>query len=122
MRGAAHLSESRKLSDGLKFMRSNVGRGFPPNTFIVVDTHSDEFTGMLQHTGGHTGGTNTTITEIIEAYLGTEFLKCMGEASDAVYHSKVDEAVVRPHFQGKRGMEGAITGQLRACDEGLPPF
>ncbi|KAG1887457.1 uncharacterized protein F5891DRAFT_1199920 [Suillus fuscotomentosus] len=83
MRGAAHLSESRKLSDGLKFMRSNVGRGFPPNTFIVVDTHSDEFTGMLQHTGGHTGGTNTTITEIIEAYLGTEFLKCMGEASDA---------------------------------------
>jgi hypothetical protein len=83
MRGSAHVSESRKLADGLKFMRSNINRGFPPNTFIIVDTHSDEFTGMLQHTGGHAGGTNTTITEIVEAYLGTDFLKCMGESSDA---------------------------------------
>ncbi|KAG1847025.1 hypothetical protein DFJ58DRAFT_843341 [Suillus subalutaceus] len=83
MRGSAHVSESRKLANGLEFMRGNISRGFPPNTFIIVDTHSDEFTGMLQHTGGHTGGTNTTITEIVEAYLGTDFLKCMGEASDA---------------------------------------
>ncbi|KAG2741504.1 hypothetical protein P692DRAFT_20750781 [Suillus brevipes Sb2] len=29
------------------------------------------------------GGTNTTVTEIVEAYLGKDFLKCMGESSDA---------------------------------------
>ncbi|KAG1805998.1 uncharacterized protein BJ212DRAFT_1303849 [Suillus subaureus] len=85
MHGAAHASESRKLADSLEFMHGNTSHRFPPNTFIVVDTHSDEFTGMLQHTGGN----NMTITKIVEAYLGTEFLKCMGEASDAArsHHS-----------------------------------
>jgi hypothetical protein len=77
MRGAAHLVESRKLAPGLEFFHRNFRAGFPPNVFVVVDTHSDEFSGMLQHTGGHTGGTNTTITEIMQAYLGEDFVAMM---------------------------------------------
>jgi hypothetical protein len=77
MRGAAHVVESRKLAPGMEFFRRNFRAGFPPNVFIVIDTHSDEFSGMLQHTGGHSGGTSTTITEIIQAYLGEEFMAMM---------------------------------------------
>ncbi|KAG2121485.1 hypothetical protein DEU56DRAFT_918171 [Suillus clintonianus] len=83
MRGGAHVSESRKLAPGVEFFRGNIAAGFPPNTFIIVDTHSDEYTGMLQHTGGHSGGTNTTITEILTAYLGADFLEMMKKSSDA---------------------------------------
>ncbi|KAG2355384.1 hypothetical protein BDR07DRAFT_1381575 [Suillus spraguei] len=70
MRGGAQVYQSKKLAPGVEFMKRNIKSGFPPNTFIVVDTHSDEYTGMLQHTGGHTGGTSTTIVEILTAYLG----------------------------------------------------
>jgi hypothetical protein len=83
MRGGAHKSEAKKLAPGVKFIDRNIKAGFPPNTFLVVDTHSDEYTGMLQHTGGHTGGTNTTITEILLAYLGEGFVKNMKRSSDA---------------------------------------
>jgi hypothetical protein len=82
MRAGAHVSESKKLSPGVDFMQRNLQAGFPPNTFLVVDTHSDEYTGMLQHTGGHSGGTSTTITEILIAYLGTQFLQAMQQSSD----------------------------------------
>ncbi|KAG2335983.1 hypothetical protein BDR05DRAFT_1006280 [Suillus weaverae] len=83
MRGAAHISESKKLAPGVEFMRRNIKAGFPPNTFVIIDTHSDEYTGMLQHTGGHTGGTSTTVSEIMMAYLGNEFLSGMQAASTA---------------------------------------
>ncbi|KAG1718105.1 uncharacterized protein EDB91DRAFT_1258893 [Suillus paluster] len=91
MRAGAHVTQSRKLAEGVSFMKRNVEAGFPPNTFVIVDTHSDEYSGMLQHTGGHTGGTNTTITEIVTAYLGEEFLKGTANASLA---ASSDETVV----------------------------
>jgi hypothetical protein len=77
MRGAAHVSECRKLAPAVEFLTLNKKAGYPANTFIIVDTHSDEYSGMLQHTGGHGGGTSTTITEILMAYLGHEFLEAM---------------------------------------------
>ncbi|KAG2108285.1 hypothetical protein DEU56DRAFT_760668 [Suillus clintonianus] len=89
MRGGAHLSEQKKLVQGVDFIDRNVLLGFPPNIFLVVDTHSDEYTGMLQHTGGHSGGTSTTITEILTAYLGAPFLKAMNASSTAARDNKV---------------------------------
>ncbi|KAG1724057.1 uncharacterized protein EDB91DRAFT_1255428 [Suillus paluster] len=86
--GGAHVSQSRKLAEGVSFMKCNIEAGFPPNTFVIVDTHSDEYSGMLQHTGGHTGGTNTTITEIVTAYLGEEFLKGTANTSLAARSDK----------------------------------
>jgi len=94
MRGGAHKSESKKLAPGAIFMDRNIKAGFPPNTFLVVDTHSDEYSGMLQHTGGHTGGTNTTITEILNAYLGEEFVKAMKRSSDAARSDKTVKKTV----------------------------
>jgi hypothetical protein len=90
MRGAAHLSESKKLAPGVEFIQRNIHAGFPPNVFVVIDTHSDEFTGMLQHTGGHSGGTSTSIKEIMTAYLGQEFRSAMQAASVA---ARSDESI-----------------------------
>ncbi|KAG2354487.1 hypothetical protein BDR07DRAFT_1382224 [Suillus spraguei] len=59
MRGGKQVSESRKVAPGIDFVLRNANDGFPPNTFIVLDTHSDEYSGMLQHTGGQHGGINT---------------------------------------------------------------
>ncbi|KAG1740747.1 uncharacterized protein EDB91DRAFT_1081845 [Suillus paluster] len=91
MHGGAHVSQSRKLAEGVSFMKCNIEAGFPPNTFIIMDTHSDEYSGILQHTGGHTGSTNTTITGIVTAYLGEEFLKGTANTSLA---ARSDETVV----------------------------
>ncbi|KAG1740741.1 uncharacterized protein EDB91DRAFT_1248135 [Suillus paluster] len=90
MRRNTHGHESRKLVPSIEFVQRNTKAGFPPNTFVIIDTHSDKYSGMLQHTGGHSGmlqhtgghsgGTNTTITEITAAYLGAELLQSMGDA------------------------------------------
>ncbi|KAG2029999.1 hypothetical protein BDR03DRAFT_1017659 [Suillus americanus] len=85
---AAHAAESKKLGPTVGFINRNIKAGFPPNTFLFVDTHSDEYTGMLQHTGGHSGGTNTTITEILMAYLGHDFIKSMTLSLDAARSDK----------------------------------
>ncbi|KIK35615.1 hypothetical protein CY34DRAFT_16908 [Suillus luteus UH-Slu-Lm8-n1] len=77
MCGATHVIESKKLAPRVQFLYCNILAGFLPNVFVVVDTHSDEFSGMLQHTGGHTDGTNTIITEILQAYLGKDFVTRM---------------------------------------------
>lgn len=92
MRGGAHQSESKKLAPGVEFITRNLKAGCPPNIFLLVDTHSDEFTGMLQHTGGHTGGTSTTITEILLAYLGEKFLAMMRQSSTL---ARGDKTVVK---------------------------
>lgn len=94
MRGAAHISESKKLAPGVQFLRDNTAAGNPPNTFIIVDTHSDEYTGMLQHTGGSAGGTNTTIREILMAYLGEECLKALKRASGAARSDNTERKTV----------------------------
>jgi len=83
MFGGAYKSEAKKLAPGVEFINRNIKAGFPPNTFLVINTHLDKYTGMLQHTGGHTGRANTTITEILLAYLGEDFVKMMKRSSNA---------------------------------------
>jgi hypothetical protein len=97
MRGAAHVIESKKLAPAVQFLHHNILAGYPTNVFVVVDTHSDEFSGMLQHTGGHTGGTNTTITEILQAYLGKDFVKGMKASAIAARN----DTTVRKTLNGK---------------------
>ncbi|KAG2059845.1 hypothetical protein BDR06DRAFT_967416 [Suillus hirtellus] len=79
--GSSQFLLSVVLVPGVEFLHHNTAAGFPPNTFVIVDTHSDEFTRMLQHTGGHTGSTSTSIREILMAYLGEEYMNASKEAS-----------------------------------------
>ncbi|KAG2339798.1 hypothetical protein BDR05DRAFT_950951 [Suillus weaverae] len=74
MYSVAHIIESKKLAPEIQFCHCNILAGFLPNVFIVINTHSNKFSGMLQLTGGHTGDTNTTIMEILQAYLRKKLL------------------------------------------------
>ncbi|KAG2062972.1 hypothetical protein BDR04DRAFT_1164401 [Suillus decipiens] len=108
MRARAQLRECKKLVPGVEFVRRNITCGFPPNIFLVVDTHSDEFTGMLQHTGGQTSGTSTTITEILVAYLGEKFVQVMNKSSKI---ARSDETV-------KKTINGKQWSDLTPCARG----
>ncbi|KAG2029993.1 hypothetical protein BDR03DRAFT_987384 [Suillus americanus] len=88
MRGGAHVSELKKLAPSAEFIVRNMKAGLLPNTFLILDTHSDKYTSMLQHTGGHTGGTSTTIIEILTAYLGNEFMQVLAESSQVARSDK----------------------------------
>ncbi|KAG1776717.1 hypothetical protein EV702DRAFT_1046040 [Suillus placidus] len=89
MKAGAHLKESRRLTFPSQFVTTSTMESIPSNTFVIMDTHSDEYTGMLQHTGRASGGTNTTAVEIIQAYLGKQFINAMKMAS---LHARNDES------------------------------
>jgi len=112
MKRSAHESESRKMEDGCCLMRKSIDAGLPANTFIVVDTHSEEFSGLLQHTGGNKGGTNTTLAEILKAYLGPKFYNVMQESSVAarssVAKSSDDKSWSDSSAHGRGGWRGVF--------------
>lgn len=120
MHSTTHVIESKKLAPGVQFLHHNILAGFLPNIFVVVDTHSDEFSGMLQHTGGHTGGINTTIMEILQAYLGKDFVTRM-KASAIVTRNDTtvqqdlewESPIVWSHRKSQRRMEWTVHGELR---------
>ncbi|KAG1725722.1 uncharacterized protein EDB91DRAFT_1254660 [Suillus paluster] len=108
-----HQSEARKLVPGATFMQRNIEAGFPPNTFVLVNTHSDKYSGMLQHHGAHDGGTDTTIAEITAAYL-SDFLNSMVHASHAARSDKTEITTKR----GKKPWTD-LTPKVRGGRRGL---
>ncbi|KAG2126263.1 uncharacterized protein EDB93DRAFT_1257638 [Suillus bovinus] len=102
MKAGACQQQSRMLEIPSNFITTSILENIPSNTFVIMDTHSDEYTGMLQHTGGASGGTNTTAAEIIEAYLGKKFIKAMRMAAS---HARDDKSV-----------ETTIKGSAPWCD------
>lgn len=95
MKAGAHEKQSRLLKIPSDFITTSILENVPSNTFVIMDTHSDEYTGMLQHTGGASGGTNTTAAEIIQAYLGKQFLKAMKIASKHAREDKSAETTIK---------------------------
>jgi hypothetical protein len=66
------------------FIMTSMREGRPANLVIVLDTHSDTFSGQLQATGGLTGvSTTLTLPDLIKTYVGDAVLQGMGEASRA---------------------------------------
>jgi hypothetical protein len=102
MKSGAHTKESRRLAFPSQFITASILENIPSNTFVIMDTHSDEYTGMLQHTGGSSGGTNTTAAEIIEAYLGKQFIRAMKMSSS--------------HARDDTSLETAVMGGVPWCD------
>src|SRR5271169_4721342 len=49
-RGGGNHTDTR-IKDSFSFVNTHTAAGFPPNLFIVVDTHTNYFNGFLQHTG-----------------------------------------------------------------------
>jgi len=83
MKKGAHVHERTKLEGGCNLIARSIQQKVPANVFIVVDTHSEEFTGMLQHSGGKTGAGLATLKEILREYLGPAFIDAMQRSSNA---------------------------------------
>ena len=63
------------------FIKKSIRESRPPNLVIVLDTHSDTFSGQLQATGGLTGvSTTMTLPDLIKTYVGEGILQEMVEA------------------------------------------
>jgi hypothetical protein len=90
MRKGAHVAEAKKLTPAANFLERSVDDGMPANTFVILDTHSDELTGHLQHCGGINNPMHTTVGELLTSYLGQPLLGCMSRCSKA---AKEDETV-----------------------------
>ena len=66
----------------LDFIRKSMHQGRPANLIIVLDTHSDTFTGQLQTTGGLTGvSTTLTLPDLVRGYVGDAILQEMIKVS-----------------------------------------
>jgi hypothetical protein len=64
------------------FIRKFMNDGRPANIVIVLDTHSDTFSGQLQAAGGLTGVSSTlTLPDLVRTYVGNATLQEMGKAS-----------------------------------------
>ena len=74
----------------VNFVKKSIADGRPANLIVVLDTHSDTFTGQLQTTGGLTGvGSNLTLPDLVRSYVGDAILQEMMHASGVArsYHS-----------------------------------
>lgn len=82
------------------FIKKSIYEGRPANLIIVLDTHSDTFSGQLQTTGGLTGvRTTLTLPNLVRGYIGEGTLQAMRQASAIArsYHSILEiSAGVRP--------------------------
>jgi hypothetical protein len=66
----------------LDFIKNSIFLGRPANLVIVLDTHSDTFSGQLQATGGLTGNSTTlTLPDLVRSYVGDDTLQEMVNAS-----------------------------------------
>jgi hypothetical protein len=65
------------------FIKKSMSEGRPPNLVIVLDTHSDTFSGQLQTTGGLTGvSTTLTLNDLVRGYVGESTLQEMMRVSE----------------------------------------
>ena len=81
---------SKNTNTQLDFIRRSTNEGRPSNLIIVLDTHSDTFTGQLQVAGGLTGvSTTLTLPDLVKGYVGVETLEEMASASEAAQSSSL---------------------------------
>jgi len=81
MKGKGLLAERHK-DQHVDFINKSMQEGRPCNLIIVLDTHSDTFSGQLQATGGLTSaGTFLTLPDLVLGYVGNGTLDEMQKAS-----------------------------------------
>lgn len=91
MKKGAQTYERNKMEAGCTLITRSIASKVPANVFMVVDTHSQEFTGLLQHSGGNKDGGFAAVDEILAEYLGKAFRAAMQNSSDAARNSAQKE-------------------------------
>ena len=66
----------------MDFIRNSMTQGRPANLVIVLDTHSNIFSGQLEATGGLSGvSTTLSLADLVRTYVGDKVLQEMAKAS-----------------------------------------
>lgn len=79
-----------------EFIKKAMDDGIPPNMIIVLDTHSDSWSGELQTAEGSRGvPISSTLPQLVKTYVGDLVLKQM-KASSAAARSYNALPEVRP--------------------------
>jgi hypothetical protein len=64
------------------FIKKSISEGQPANLIVMVDTHSDTFSGQLQMMDGLTGvSTTLSLSDLVRGYVGDLTLQEMMQAS-----------------------------------------
>lgn len=83
MRKGGEASTGRNEEKHIDFIDRSMSGGCPCNLIVVLDTHSDTFSGQLQTTGGlTTTGTFLTLPDLVKGYVGEGTLLAMKKASE----------------------------------------
>ena len=93
MKGAGSIAMKREDTH-LDFLKKSTNDGRPANLIIVLDTHSDTFSGQLQAAGGLTGKVaSLTLPDLVRTYVGDKVLQGMGKASEQARSYSVDHHI-----------------------------
>jgi len=79
---AGERAAEKHVPDHLTFIDQYLTKGLPPNLIVVLDTHSDSFSGLLQCAGGLGGVAEARpLPEIARMYVGDAVLAKMQQVS-----------------------------------------
>ena len=82
MRKGAEGTVTKHQDPHSSFLKKSIRDGIPANLIIIIDTHSDTFSGQLQATGGLTGvSTTLSLPDLVSMYVGESILQEMVAAS-----------------------------------------
>jgi hypothetical protein len=83
MRKGGESLTMRHKDQHIDFINKSMCDSRPCNLIVVLDTHSDTFSGQLQATGGLTGvGTFLSLPDLVRGYVGDGTLREMQKASE----------------------------------------
>ncbi|KAG2336725.1 hypothetical protein BDR05DRAFT_1005609 [Suillus weaverae] len=94
MKAGDHKIDVQKMGTVGQWVMRSVLNDTPSNIFVIMDTHSDEYTSILQHTSGTTGPDKHTASEIIQTYLGKPLMTAMKAASLAAREDETVETTI----------------------------
>lgn len=76
------------MGKGAQFIARSNQSGVPANTFVVLDTHSDNQTGGLQWGGSASKPKYSPVSQVIKRFCGEEFLAAMKAAAMKAWGTK----------------------------------
>jgi hypothetical protein len=83
MRKGGEVLTTKHKDQHVDFINKSMLEGRPCNLIVVLDTHSNTFSGQLQASGGLTGaGTFMSLPDLVLGYVGDVTLKEMQKASE----------------------------------------
>jgi hypothetical protein len=94
MKAGCHNSDVQKMGAVGQWVMRSVINDTPSNIFVIMDTNSNAYSSISQHTSGMTRPNKHTTSEIVQTHLGKPFLTAMKAASLAAREDETMETTI----------------------------